>query len=61
MFFIFRDTIAVNMNLGDQANLAALLRSLVWGEKKKNNHKSRRPAAFSRLTGGFALSPEATS
>ena len=40
MFFIFRDTIAVNMNLGDQANLAALLRSLVWGEKKKTITKA---------------------
>lgn len=28
MFFIFPGTMAVNMNLGDQANLAALLRSL---------------------------------
>lgn len=56
MFFIFCNTIAVNMNLGDQANLALLLRSLVWGDKKKK--KSRRPASYSRLTGS---SPEATS
>lgn len=34
MFFIFCNTIAVNMNLGDQANLAALLRSLVCVDKK---------------------------
>lgn len=37
MFFIFCSTIAVNMNLGDQAYLAALLRSLVCrdGKEKK--------------------------
>lgn len=35
MFFIFGNTIAVNMNLGDQANLAVLLRSLVCSDKKK--------------------------
>lgn len=52
MFSIFCDTIAVNMNLGDQANLAALLRSLVWGgkERKMKTHKRRRPAACSMLT-----------
>lgn len=41
---------AVNMNLGDQANLAALLRSLVWGSKG-NMHISSRLSACSRLTG----------
>ena len=50
MFFIFCYTIAVNLNLGDQANLAALLRSLVWGSKRKKNAQSWRPAACSRLT-----------
>lgn len=40
MFFIFRNTIAVNMNLGDQANLAALLRSLVCGDKKGKKKNS---------------------
>lgn len=41
---------AVNMNLGDQANLAALLRSLVW-VCKGNMHISSRLAAYFRLTG----------
>lgn len=38
MFFIFCNTIAVNMNLGDQANLAALLRSLWRGKERKNEN-----------------------
>lgn len=44
MFFIFCNTIAVNMNLGDQANLAALWRSLVCGDKKekKKNQKAQK-------------------
>ena len=63
MFFIFRDTIAVNMNLGDQANLAALLRSLVWGEKKKQSQKQttccllQADRGFCSFSGGHFVKP----
>lgn len=46
------------MNLGDQANLAALLRSLVWGGGEKEITKAD---DLLQANGGFALSPEATS
>lgn len=44
------------MNLGDQANLAALLRSLVWG-----GGGITKADDLLQADGGFALSPEATS
>lgn len=46
MFFIFCNTIAVNMNLGDQANLAALLRSLVWEGTEKKAQKQETCCLF---------------
>lgn len=42
MFFIFRNTIAVNMNLKDQDNLAALLRSLGYGDKREEEKKQQK-------------------
>lgn len=51
---------AVNMNLGDQANLAALLRSLVWGSIEKNAQEQQTCCPF-QADRGFAPPPsEAT-
>lgn len=61
MFFISRNTIAVNMNLADQANLAALLRSLGYrdkkGGKKIKRHKRRKTCCLFQGDRGLELLP----
>lgn len=60
MFFISCNTIAVNMNLGDQANLAALLRGLVRGGKKgkeSRDSKAKTGCLFQGERGSELLSP----